>query len=190
MQRPRKQQFGDRDVTPGRDGERMLQPPSPPRPRTRRANPRAYALEVYPNATKSQVRHETEPPHVRELTSAGPLGSALRRALRAAEIDPKMARLVLLFYEWRELRVREIAWRLGVSKSTASRHLDRAEQAGLVDKFYDNELDRRATSGRLTERGRQLRITVEKILATCTPLDPKYGWASGRRAATARGQYE
>ena len=98
-----------------------------------------------------------------------------------------MARLVLLFYEWRQLRVREIAWRLGVSASTASRHLDRAEREGLVDKFYDEVFDHRATSGRLTERGRTLRTRVERILAACTPVkkfgDPRYGDAYGRRHA-------
>ena len=49
---------------------------------------------------------------------------------RQRGIDPKLARLVLLFYGRSSLRVADVAWALGVSPSTASRWLDRAERDG------------------------------------------------------------
>jgi DNA-binding MarR family transcriptional regulator len=53
---------------------------------------------------------------------------------------------------------------LGVSPSTASRLLDRAERDGLVDKLY-HQFDRRGTWARLTTRGVALRCRVEDALA-------------------------
>jgi DNA-binding MarR family transcriptional regulator len=97
------------------------------------------------------------------LADAGRTGSALRRRLKAAEIDPKLARLVMLLYRRDRLRVADIAWSLTISPSTASRWLDRAEQQGLVDKQYD-DFDRRGTWARLTTRGVALRTRAEVVL--------------------------
>ena len=98
------------------------------------------------------------------LSDAGRTGSALRRALKARGIDPKQARLVLLFYGREQHRVSEIAWTLGVSVATASRWLDKAEHDGLIDKVYEL-VDRRGTAARLTRRGVHLRTQVERTLA-------------------------
>jgi DNA-binding MarR family transcriptional regulator len=155
-----------------------------PRQHTRRGGPKRYIVDRASNDGVTQLRGETAPPDVQMLLASGEMHSSLRKALRSQGIDPKMARLVLLFYEWKELRVREVAWKLNVSPSTASRHLDRAEQLGLVDKFYDTVFDRRATSARLTERGRALRLQVERTLALCKPYRANYGPAYGRRIAT------
>jgi DNA-binding MarR family transcriptional regulator len=79
-------------------------------------------------------RLERPPESVAVLADAGRTGSALRRCLKRRDIDPKLARFVLLFYGRSCIRVADIAWALGVSPSTASRWLDRAEREGLVDK--------------------------------------------------------
>ena len=87
--------------------------------------------------------------------------SAPRASTRSSRV------LMLLFDGHTTLRVSEVAWRLNISKATASRHLDRAERAGLVDKLY-LPLDRRGTWARSTCRGRELRATiVEHLDAQC-----------------------
>ena len=98
------------------------------------------------------------------LADAGRTGSALRRALKTRGIDPKQARLVLLFYGREQHRVSDIAWTLGISVSTASRWLDKAERDGLVDKRY-NLVDRRGTAATLTRAGVELRRAVERTVA-------------------------
>ena len=105
------------------------------------------------------------PVNPRHLTDAGRTGSALRRLLKANDIDPKLARLVLLFEGFHTLRVADAAWALNISPSTASRWLDRAEREGLVDKFYDS-FDRRGTWSRLTRRGTALRVRTQRLLAS------------------------
>ena len=112
----------------------------------------------------SQARLREQPPEiVAALGDAAKTGSALRRRLKAVDIDPKFARLMLLFYGKQEHRVADVAWMLGVSPATASRLFDRAEQAGLVDKLY-HSFDRRGTWARLTRTGVDLRRRVERIL--------------------------
>jgi DNA-binding MarR family transcriptional regulator len=111
------------------------------------------------------------------LRAAGATGTALRRRLRALDIDPKLARLLLVLEGWSIIRVSDIAWQLNVSKTTASRHLDRAERAGLVDKLY-RDFDRRGTWARLTRHGRQLRrrvVTALEAVDTERPAGPAYG---------------
>jgi DNA-binding MarR family transcriptional regulator len=99
-----------------------------------------------------------------------------------------MARLVLCFYGRHKTRVRDIAFTAAVSAATASRWLDRAEAAGLVDKFYDERMDRRATSARLTEQGRALRTLVERLLVEAAPYAPThFGAAFGARNAPPLG---
>ena len=117
------------------------------------------------------------------LVDAAKTGSALRRRLVAAGIDPKLARLVLLFYGRFELRVADVAWMLGVSPSTASRLLDRAECAGLIDKLY-HRIDRRGTWARLTQPGVDLRVQVEHALAAVPSNERPRGIAYGIRATT------
>lgn len=114
---------------------------------------------------------------------AAKTGSALRRRLVAAGIDPKFARLVLLFYGRQELRVAEVAWMLGVSPSTASRLLDRAERDALVDKMY-HRIDRRGTWARLTRDGVDLRERVERALTEQRTNDRPRGVVYGIRATT------
>lgn len=144
---------------------------------------RTYLPERIPARVDDQRRRETPPPRAEQLVAAAKMSSALRRGLKANGIDQRMARLVLCFYGRALLRPRELAWQLGLSRSTASRWLDRAESIGLVDKFYDTAIDRRATDARLTERGHALRVRVERVLASCAPDDRRYGVAYGRRAA-------
>jgi DNA-binding MarR family transcriptional regulator len=118
------------------------------------------------------------------LTEAGRTGSALRLSLKEQGIDPKQARLVLLFFGREQHRVGDIAWKLGVSPSTASRWLDKAERDGLVDKLY-NLVDRRGTAARLTRAGVELRRRVERVLRTLPTIDRPRGVAYGiRRAPT------
>ena len=112
------------------------------------------------------------------------MSSCLRRALRARGVDARMARLVLCFYARAKVRPRDIAFGCAVSTSTASRWLDQADAEGLVDKFYDDVADLRATSARLTARGRELRATVEALLVSAAPYAPThFGKAFGARRA-------
>ena len=105
-----------------------------PRPHSRRGERRLYLVERLSNEASRERKRQQPPEVVEALVEAAKTGSALRRRLVAAGIDPKIARLVLLFYGRRELRVADVAWLLGVSPSTACRLLDRAERTGLVDK--------------------------------------------------------
>jgi DNA-binding MarR family transcriptional regulator len=149
------------------------------RPISRRHTRLPYMREMLPRDIEAS---EKPPSPVDALTAAGRMGSALRKTLRAHDIDPKLARLVLLLYGRRDVRVREIAWHANVHPSTASRWLDRAERLGIVDKFYDDVLDRRATSARLTKRGREMRRRVEELLEQAAPYRLSIGRAYGRRA--------
>ena len=119
------------------------------------------------------------------LADAGRTGSALRQRLKRRDIDPKLARFVLLFYGRSCVRVADIAWSLGVSPSTASRWLDRAEREGLAEKVY-GPVDRRGTSGRLTGKGVALRMCVERILATMPSNERPRGVAWGIRSTLSR----
>jgi DNA-binding MarR family transcriptional regulator len=153
----------------------------PIRGHSRRLERRPYSLEHLSREVERAGRRERAPELVASLTAAGAVGSTLRRALKQRDIDPKLARLVLLFYGRQRLRAAEVAWRLNVSRSTASRHLDRAERAGLVDKLYE-PIDRRGTWARLTERGRAFRHVVESILSEQRRFErwegehPAHGW--------------
>ena len=109
-------------------------------------------------AHESRARRQQVPPElVAKLADAGRTGSALRQRLKRRDIDPKLARFVLLFYRRSCVRAADIAWALGVSPSTASRWLDRAEREGLAEKVY-SPVDRRGTSGRLTAKGVEPRM--------------------------------
>jgi DNA-binding MarR family transcriptional regulator len=133
------------------------------------------------NEARLERAKEHAPEFVAALVDAGRTGSALRKKLKAWRIDPKMARLVLLFYRRDEIRVAEVAWALNVSAATASRWLDRAERDGLVDKRYDM-FDRRGTWARLTSRGVALRGQVERLLETMPTNQRQRGVACGIRA--------
>ena len=129
----------------------------------------------------------TNPRRSSSSPSVGPERSAPRCVTHSATEAsiPRLARLVLLFYGRYMLRAADVAWRLNVSPSTASRHLDRAERAGLIDKFY-MPLDRRGTWARLTERGRALRLEVEAALAAIPSHHRPRGEAYGLRAFRGR----
>jgi len=132
-------------------------------------------------AGEEQRRLERAPESADALADAGRTGSALRLRLKQRGIDPKLARLVLLFHTRVPIRVADLAWALGVSPSTASRWLDRAEREGLVDKYYE-PIDRRGTAGRLTQRGVDLRARVEDALANIPSNERRRGIAYGLRA--------
>lgn len=135
-----------------------------PRPHTRRGGGKIYLLDRISSTAALERRRQRSPEIVRALVDAAKTGSALRRKLVAAAIDPKLARLVLLFHGRQEIRPADVAWMLGVSPATASRWLDRAERDGLVDKLY-HQFDRRGTWARLTTSGVALRLRVESTLA-------------------------
>ena len=154
-----------------------------PRPHSRRGERRLYLAERLSTEASRERRRQQPPEVVEALVEAAKTGSALRRRLVAAGIDPKIARLVLLFYGRRELRVADVAWLLGVSPSTACRLLDRAERTGLVDKMYYS-FDRRGTWVRLTSRGVDLRARVERALGALRSTERPRGVAYGIRATT------
>ncbi len=135
-----------------------------PRPHTRRGGGKLYHLDRISTTDSLERRLQQSPEIVSALVDAAKTSSALRRKLVAAAIDPKLARLVLLFYRREEHRVADVAWMLGVSPATASRLLDRAERDGLVDKLYHG-FNRRGTWARLTTSGVALRARVESTLA-------------------------
>jgi DNA-binding MarR family transcriptional regulator len=91
---------------------------------------------------------------VRVLIVASRLRSSLRRVARAGGVPRDVIELLLLFAESNgTLQVSEIADRLGIHKSTASRLARRAEATGLVDKLFD-AIDFRSVRCRLSPRGR------------------------------------
>jgi DNA-binding MarR family transcriptional regulator len=160
---------------------RFFNPAPLPRSISRRGEPRPYPIERI-SIQESRARHaHRAPASVDALADAGRTGSALRRRLKERGIDPKLARLVLLYYGRSSLRAAEVAWALSVSPSTASRWLDRAERAGLVDKQY-LALDRRGTWSRLTDKGIDLRRRVEGALVTLPTNERPRGIAWGIRA--------
>jgi len=146
------------------DDFRYLSPSRPPRAISRRNRTRTYQVERPDREALRERRAQQPSPTVEALSDAGRTGSALRRSLKEQGIDPKQARLVLLFDRFRWLRVADVAWTLNISPSTASRWLDRAERDGLVDKSYTMLLDRRSTGARLTQRGHEFRQRVEVVL--------------------------
>jgi DNA-binding MarR family transcriptional regulator len=152
----------------------------PPRPNSRRGQPRPYLIERMSLRENVERRGHRRTERVSFLTEAGGTGSALRLRLKQQGIDPKQARLVLLFFGREQHRVGDIAWQLGVSPSTASRWLDKAERDGLVDKQY-RLVDRRGTAACLTRRGVELRRRVEGVLRTLPTTDRPRGVAWGIR---------
>jgi DNA-binding MarR family transcriptional regulator len=153
------------------------------RPHTRRNGERHYLTERIRAEERRALKREVQPTAVHVLRAAGATGAALRRRLRALGIDPKMARLVLVLEGWHALQASDIAWKMNVSKTTASRHLDRAERAGLIDKLY-RDIDRRGTWARLTGRGREFRARVVDVLETLDTERPA-GVSYGVRAYQA-----
>jgi DNA-binding MarR family transcriptional regulator len=152
------------------------------RPHSRRHAPRRYLVERISDEEQRALRAQLQPAGVFILRAAGKVGTALRRHLTELGIDPKIARLLLVLEGWKQVRVSDIAWQLNVSTTTASRHLDRAERAGLVDKLYSN-FDRRGTWARLTGAGRELRAQVVEVMTTLDtdrPEGPAHGARSNR----------
>jgi len=150
------------------------------RPYSRRDR-RPYLPERLPLREQMALREAPRSAAAQLLTDAGALSSTLRAALRERGIDPKLARLVLCFDGLRPVRVAEVAWRLAVSPSTASRWCDRAERFGLVDKLYF-EYDRRGTWVRTTSAGRALAGQAQAIADSFPTTQRPAGWAYGRRA--------
>lgn len=154
------------------------------RPHTRRGTGKVYRLDRISTTASHERRRQQPPDVVNALVEAAKTGSALRRKLVAAAIDPKLARLVLLFYGRQEHRVADVAWMLGVSPATASRLLDRAERDGLVDKLY-YAFDRRGTWARLTTSGVLLRFRVEAAVCEVRSNERPRGVVWGIRGASS-----
>ncbi len=150
------------------------------RAHSRRHGPQRYLVERISDDEQRAFRAQLQPAGVVILRAAGRVGTALRLQLKELGIDPKIARLLLVLEGFKQLRVSEIAWQLNISPTTASRHLDRAERAGLVDKLYRN-FDRRGTWARLTSAGRELRAHIVEIMTTLDTDRPE-GPAHGARA--------
>jgi DNA-binding MarR family transcriptional regulator len=164
----------------------VLLPPSGrggPRQHTRRGGRKVYLLDRISTKASLERTRQQSPEIVSALVEAAKTGSALRRKLVATAIDPKLARLVLLFYGRQEHRVADVAWMLGVSPATASRWLDRAERDGLVDKLY-HQFDRRGTWARLTASGVALRLRVESALAQVRSNERPRGVVYGIRGVS------
>lgn len=82
------------------------------------------------------------------------------------------------------MRVGEVARRFGIDKSTASRHLTRLEENGLVEALPDTQ-DARSTILRLTDRGTE-RLAVARA-ARMEPLRRVFAaWPEEERQALAR----
>ena len=107
----------------------------------------------------------------------------------------------LTFPQWRALlvlgdnaegaRIGEVASRVGVTLPATSRLLRRLERRGLTTLAVD-ELDRRATRARLTERGRAVRASILahrraalREVAAALPDPGRLGLSSGLRAIAA-----
>jgi DNA-binding MarR family transcriptional regulator len=99
------------------------------------------------------------------METAAHLERAFRRALQDTPVDDlDVARMLVLLGRRRTaLRPSDIAELLAVSRSTATRIVDRADAAGYVDRIYPI-LDRRAVWCRLTARGEAARQQVEHAL--------------------------
>jgi DNA-binding MarR family transcriptional regulator len=136
---------------------------APIRHHSRRTTRRRYLPQRLTSQELRTLRRAGSAREAVVLRNDGATRSALHRRLRAEGLDPQLARLVVVFEAWQPLCVADVAWRLGVSGATASRQLDRAERAGLIDKFY-NHFDRRKTMTRLTRHGLLFRARVSSLL--------------------------
>jgi DNA-binding MarR family transcriptional regulator len=115
------------------------------------------------------------------LAAAGSLLSALRKPLREAGIDLRLARLLLTFPPNRApLRIAQIAWRLGITTGAATRLVDRADAILLVDRHYGCT-DRRGTWVQLTRKGWELRAVVDQRLRADLSTKRPAGRAFGIR---------
>jgi DNA-binding MarR family transcriptional regulator len=95
-------------------------------------------------------------------------GAMLRRpleaVLRARSLPPLQLVELLWLLDECQRTAGDVAIRLGIAPSTASRFLDRAEAALLVDKVYA-AVDGRRTLCRLSVRGRALLPEIDLALA-------------------------
>jgi DNA-binding MarR family transcriptional regulator len=91
----------------------------------------------------------------RLLAVAGRLQTRVHALARTHAVDPYVLRMLLLFAESNcSLRVGNVAELLAVSKSTATRVVNKAQAAGLVDKFPVLD-DQREVVIRLSVPGRE-----------------------------------
>jgi DNA-binding MarR family transcriptional regulator len=90
----------------------------------------------------------------RVLVASGRFRTRLHATAREHGVDPQIISLLLLFAaSKRPLRIGNVADLLGISHTTASRTAQRAQAAGLVDKF-SSPVDGREVTIRITMRGR------------------------------------
>lgn len=121
--------------------------------------------------------------------------------LTTRALDQAGAGFELTFPQWRAIlvvgdeedgaRIGEVAARLGVTLPATSRLLRRLERRGLTALTTD-ELDRRATRARLTDRGRAVRAAILghrratlREIAEALPHPGRLDLATGLRALAA-----
>jgi DNA-binding MarR family transcriptional regulator len=117
--------------------------------------------------------------------SVGITGAALARAGIADEVTLMQWRVMLAASSAEPVRIGEIARRVRVSPTAATRLVHRLERRGIVSSETDPD-DRRAANVSLTPRGRRLAATIETArrellqmaLADCVPR-----WSSSEERA-------
>lgn len=89
-----------------------------------------------------------------------------------AKLTPSKARALALIGESGGLRIGELADRVGVDDTTATRMVDRLEELGVAER-RGAEGDRRATLVDLTDEGRGLMrgVAEQRLLFYCDVLD-------------------
>jgi len=89
-----------------------------------------------------------------------------------AKLTPSKVRALALIGESGGLRIGELADRVGVDDTTATRMVDRLEELGVAER-RGAEGDRRATLVDLTDEGRELMrgVATQRLLFFCDVLD-------------------
>jgi DNA-binding MarR family transcriptional regulator len=89
-----------------------------------------------------------------------------------AKLTPSKVRALALVHESGGLRIGELADRVGVDDTTATRMVDRLEDLGMAER-HGAEGDRRATRVELTAEGEKLMegVAAQRILFFCDVLE-------------------
>ena len=90
------------------------------------------------------------------------LAQVASRLLRAHDLDPVSARILVLLLERGEMRVGELVERLVLPQSTVSHQLQRLERAGLIERNRPAE-DSRSVVVTLTARGRPVAAECDEL---------------------------
>jgi DNA-binding MarR family transcriptional regulator len=89
-----------------------------------------------------------------------------------SKLTPSKLRALALLAESGSLRVGELADRVGVDDTTATRMVDRLEELGVAER-HGAEGDRRATEVELTGEGKELMagVATQRLLFFCDVLE-------------------